>query len=231
MGKHERGYERVERDFYPTRERWVTEALLAHVDLAGLSVWEPATGEGDMAEVLKTSGAARVYCTDIVARGYQLDALCDFTAAPLPALMREAHIDAVITNPPLGLRNRTAERFIEVGLEHIARGGILALLLPADFDSAARRRPLFDACPWFAGRITLTRRIAWFDRSDGRRVAPKENHSWFLWEHRALRARAAPILRYAPSSPASQPDLAARHHCQVAFRPDDHGIRTMNGRS
>ena len=69
MGKHEAGYARVERDFYPTRERWVTEALLAHLDLAGLTVWEPATGEGDMAEVLKTSGAARVYCSDIMDRG------------------------------------------------------------------------------------------------------------------------------------------------------------------
>jgi hypothetical protein len=30
-------------------------------------VWEPAAGEGDMAKVLlKTAGAARVYCSDIV---------------------------------------------------------------------------------------------------------------------------------------------------------------------
>jgi len=26
MGKHETGYRRMERDFYPTREAWVAEA-------------------------------------------------------------------------------------------------------------------------------------------------------------------------------------------------------------
>jgi hypothetical protein len=228
MGKHGRGYRRVERDFYPT-PAWVTEALLEHVDLRGRVVWEPAAGQGHIAEPLKASGAARVFCTDVVRRDYPLDGVHDFTAS-MPPPIRE-RVDVIVTNPPGGLRNRLAERFVEIGLEHIARGGLLALLLPADFDSAARRRQLFDACPWYAGKITLTRRVAWFARSDGKRPAPKENHAWHLWLRTPLRAWAAPILRYAPSSPASQPDLAARHHFQGAFRPDDHGIRTMNGRS
>ena len=33
MGKHEASYARVERDLYPTRETWVTEALLAHIEM------------------------------------------------------------------------------------------------------------------------------------------------------------------------------------------------------
>src|SRR5262245_344344 len=40
MGKHETGYTRVERDLYPT-PHWVVAALAEHVDLTGLSVWEP----------------------------------------------------------------------------------------------------------------------------------------------------------------------------------------------
>ena len=45
MGKHENGYVRVDKDFYPT-PAWVVEALAEHVDLRGRTVWEPACGDG-----------------------------------------------------------------------------------------------------------------------------------------------------------------------------------------
>jgi hypothetical protein len=59
MGKHGTTPPHVERDYYPTPPG-VTNALLEHVDVAGKTVWEPATGTGQMAEVLKAAGAARV---------------------------------------------------------------------------------------------------------------------------------------------------------------------------
>ena len=68
MGKHETGYARVERDLYPT-PHWVVSALAEHVDLRGLTVWEPACGDGRMAEALRLQGCARVYTSDIVNRG------------------------------------------------------------------------------------------------------------------------------------------------------------------
>ena len=204
MGKHETSYARVERDFYPTRETWVTEALLAHVDLAGRIVWEPATGQGDMAEVLKASNAGRVWCSDIAEYGYPLDAVCDFTSgkALRPrinfATGGNTRADAIITNPPGGPRNTLAERFVETGLQHIAGGGLLALLLPADFDCAGSRRRFFADCPLFRAKLVLTRRIVWFIRPDGKRKAPKENHSWFIWEWTMLRGRSTPSVFYAP---------------------------------
>jgi hypothetical protein len=197
VGKHEAGYARVIRDHYPTRERWVTEALLAHVDLTGLRIWEPATGAGDIAEVLKASGAARVHCSDIADYGYPLDEVRDFTVTTAAATAA-TRFDAIITNPPQGRRNSLAESFIAAGLHHIMYGGLLALLLPADFDSAARRRPLFAECAWFTAKIVLTRRIVWFERTDGVRAAPKENHCWFIWQRTPLRERAAPRVLYAP---------------------------------
>jgi hypothetical protein len=196
VGKHETGFDRVPHDLYPTRERWVTEALLAHIDLRDLVVWEPAAGCGDMAEVLKSSGAERVICTDIVDRGYPLDAIHDFTSRRRPDFAERVH--AIITNPPGGPRNTTAERFIEMGLRHIWHGGLLALLLPTDFDSAGRRRHLFGGCRWFAGRIVLTRRIVWFERQDGAREAPKENHMWAVWQRTALRRPPPPMTLYGP---------------------------------
>src|SRR5262249_14454044 len=153
MGKHETGYARVARDLYPTRERWVTEALLAHVDLSGRSVWEPAAGHGDMADVLKASGAD-VFCSDVVKHGYTLDAVCDFTLTK-PGRW----FGSIVTNPPGGVRNSLAEQFVETGLRSLSAGQVLALLLPADFDSAASRRQWFADCPQFKAKIVLTKRI------------------------------------------------------------------------
>jgi hypothetical protein len=45
VGKHEIGFARIERDFYPTPS-WVVEALAEHVDLAGMRVWECADDDG-----------------------------------------------------------------------------------------------------------------------------------------------------------------------------------------
>lgn len=187
MGKHEIGYERVERDFYPT-PAWVTAALAEHVALTGLHVWEPACGTGSMAEALCAAGAT-VCATDIEDRGYdKIDLILDFTAPP-PRMF----YDGICTNPPYGLRNKLAERFIELGLERIPDDGFLALLLPNDFDSAKSRRHLFADCPSFSAKIVLTRRIVWFEHDQ--RAAPKENHSWFVWRKSY---RLQPVILYGP---------------------------------
>jgi hypothetical protein len=193
MGKHETGYARVERDFYPT-PAWVIEALAEHVELAGMRIWEPACGDGRMSEALKAAGAS-VYSTDIEDRGYAgLDAVFDFLVArPAPALFKK-----IVTNPPYGEDNKTAVKFVERGLQHIGSGGSLALLLPNDFDSAKSRRHLFADCLDFVAKIVLTRRIKWFEPPPGERnKSPKENHAWFLWCSTARRVRS-PIIRYAP---------------------------------
>jgi hypothetical protein len=197
MGKHETGYARVEKDLYRTREAWVTRALLEHASVAGLRTWEMAAGLGDMVKVLKADGA-HVYCSDIVDRGYPLDAVFDFMSASLPPNLE---FDCMITNPAYGDRNKLAERFIEVGLTRIPPHGFLALLLPRDFDSAVTRRHLFNDCRAFDATIVLTKRIVWFEPADGERKGPKENHAWFVWSHRPLlRAGSRPVVLYGPRS-------------------------------
>jgi hypothetical protein len=146
MGKHETGFERVDRDLYPT-PAWAVEALAEHVDITGKVIWECATGTGQMAEALKAAGAARVYCTDIVRRDYPLDGLFDFTSAGKPRNLPS--IDLIVTNPTYGQGNRLAVKFIESGLRRITNRGTLALLLPIDFDSAKTRSHLFRDCPHF----------------------------------------------------------------------------------
>jgi hypothetical protein len=194
MGKHEAGYARVERDFYPT-PAWVTEALLDHLNIEGKTIWEPAAGGGDMVQPLRRAGAAFVHATDIEERDYRLHGIRDFTKRQAPDL----RLEAIITNPPFGKRGALAEAFIRAGLWHLEWGvRLLALLLPADFDSAASRQRLFGS-PYFAAKIVLTRRIVWFERSDGVREAPKENHAWFIW--RMPCPHGPPALLYQRPAP------------------------------
>jgi hypothetical protein len=192
MGKHENGYARVERDGYPT-PTWCARALVEHVHLEGLRIWEPAAGSGHLARGLETVGA-RVFASDI-----DRHPRFDFLTPGLPAGLRQ--FDGIVTNPPWGAGNRLAVAFIEAGLQRIAScGGFLALLLPTDFDSARTRLHLFHD-PRFVARISLTSRPVWFERADGERPAPKENCAWFVWQRQVLRAPAPPIARHAIAHP------------------------------
>jgi hypothetical protein len=176
MGKHDSGYERVDKDFYPT-PGWVTGALCEYVDLLGKQVWECACGNGRMSEPLKAAGAV-VRSTDIEDRGYAgFDGRFDFLSAAEPLFS----FDSIVTNPAWGKDNRTAEAFVEIGLRRTEKRGSLALLLPIDFDSGITRRKFFGDCPRFAGKLVLMRRVAWFSRTDGKREAPKENVAWYFW--------------------------------------------------
>jgi hypothetical protein len=212
MGKHETGYQRIERDYYPTPP-WATEALLAHVDIRGRPIWECACGDGRMAEVLKAAGA-QVYSTDIVDRGYAgFDALHDYVRDPYPT----SPFEGVITNPPFGPRGKLAELFIEIGLKSMD-DGFLALLLPTDFDSAKTRAHLFGACPEFAAKIVLNRRVKWFENPLKPKMSPKENSAWFLWGNIAVRhTHRPPVIAYAPHPTQSlfdaglQPQRPCRH--------------------
>jgi hypothetical protein len=201
MGKHDDGYARIPRDLFPTPP-WPTQALCQHVAVAGRTVWELASGTDQMAVELRAAGA-RVYCTDIHDYGCQ-DEVFDFLSGRRPRL---DHWDGAITNPPFGPRGKTAEGFIKVGLRLLPPGGLLALLLPLDFDSAITRHDLFGGCPHFRGKIVLLRRIVWFARMDGKREAPKENHAWFVWTNgpsdMLAWAHSEPVIRYASGRPSA----------------------------
>ena len=188
MGKHETGYERQDRDFYPTPD-WPIEALAEHVELRGKRILECACGDGRMARVLEAAGA---YVTAFDIADYGYGGVRDFLRDEFPE-----QFDGTITNPPYGPRGKTAEAFIETGIRRLGNT-FLALLLPADFDSAATRRRFFDECTAFTAKIILTRRVKWFQNPTNPKVTPKENSAWFLWERAVLRVRRPPIILYAP---------------------------------
>jgi hypothetical protein len=67
-------YARRERDDYPTPD-WVTETVIPHLKAMGANtIWEPAAGEGSMADALLSAGF-RVVSTDL-AKGRNCDQVC-----------------------------------------------------------------------------------------------------------------------------------------------------------
>jgi hypothetical protein len=150
-----------------------------------------------MVEALRQQGCARVHTSDIVDYGWGQDEVLDFLSPQAPKLGR---FDLGATNPPFGSGGRLATGFIEAGLRRLPVGGMLALLLPCDFDSGKTRARYFGDCPHFLGKIVLRRRVVWFENPDPKKENPKENTAWFLWERSPLRARRSPIILYAPAN-------------------------------
>ena len=182
MSQRKSGYERKERDLYHTPE-WVTKCLLDHIPIHVGKVWEPAAGDGHMAEVLKER--FDVWQSDIYPT-QNLDAVADFLVSKLPE-----SFSAIITNPPYD----KALNFIELALRLTEpRNGFVAMLLRSDYDHAKTRRHLFEDCPSFSKKIILRKRIAWVVEDNGKpKSSPSFNHCWMIWDHQH---KGPPILAY-----------------------------------
>lgn len=164
-------FERKQNDLYET-EAWATEALLRHVSVSGIVVWEPAAGNHAIVGVLRAAGAS-VATSDIVEYDHRHDALVDFLA-PRFSYKNPPH-DSIITNPPYGRGNRDAVRFAELALERCP--GTVALLLTAKFDFGKTRRHLFADNPRFMAKIALLDRISWAGNGE----TGTEDHAWYVW--------------------------------------------------
>jgi len=148
MSQRESGYQRKPLDQYET-PAWVTLALIPHLPEFIGKIWEPASGSGKMVAALRQTGF------DVV--GSDITQGVDFLRqAP------ETGVSAIITNPPYAL----ARVFIERAL-HFDDTRIVAMLLRTDFDHAASRAHLFSDCAMFAKKVVLTKRIRWFEGSNG----------------------------------------------------------------
>jgi hypothetical protein len=174
MSQRDSGYQRIELDNYETPE-WVTEIIVPEIrerlKPSGV-VYEPAAGSGKMLAVL--------------AKHFNCDA-DDISGGRDFLKCTHYNQSAIVTNPPY----QHAAAFIERALLLTEPHGFVAMLLRTDFDHAQGRQHLFSACEEFAKKIVLTRRIKWFEDSNG---APSFNHAWFVWDHRH---QGPPTLAYA----------------------------------
>lgn len=178
MSRVDSNYERKERDLYETPE-WVTQAVIPFLPSPPLKIWEPACGNGAIVRVLADNGYD-VYATDKV-DGEDFFEMKDPVGA-----------DGILTNPPY----TDSAVFIQHAIDVMQRQrGFVAMLLPVDYDSAKSRRYLFAECPIFSKKIVLLRRIVWFERDDGKKAAPSENHAWMIW---SWRHQGPPTIAWAP---------------------------------
>jgi hypothetical protein len=178
MSQRSSGYQRLK---VYTTPSWVTETLIGFIVARPGTIWEPACGEGGMAEVLR--GQFAVLATDI-------DRGEDFLKRDR---IPNSSIRGIVTNPPYEL----AEEFCRHALALTKSvGGFVAMLLRCDFDHAKTRSDLFRDCAAFAKKIVLTKRIVWFVEYDGRpKASPSFNHAWFLWSHEH---QGPPTIAYGP---------------------------------
>jgi hypothetical protein len=185
MSRNTTDYRLLPRDKYYT-PAWVSKELFNHVKFE--TIFDPACGGNHIVEAAES--------VSIVAHGSDLDDGHDFLE---DATVRRN----IVTNPPYGTGGKLALRFIEHALNVTKRAsGIVAMLLPIDFDSASTRRHVFQNCRVFSRKLILTKRIRWANLPQ-KKNGPQKNHAWFVWDHTNV---APPVLIYSPI--ASDPQSA-----------------------
>jgi hypothetical protein len=161
-------------DFFPTPP-WATRALCEHVlhgALAPLSVWEPAAGEGHIAEVLREYfGQVRASDVFDYGRGYEVGS---FIGSGLD-VAAASPVDWVVTNPPFNLACEFALRALSV-----ARVGVALLVRSAWAEGADRWDRLFSPHPptliaQFVERVPMVK--GGWDPDASSATA----YSWFVW--------------------------------------------------
>jgi hypothetical protein len=140
-------------DYFPTPP-WATRALMERVlphlgSRPATSAWEPACGEGHIAEVLREY-FGKVVATDIHDYGYQ-DRLIDFTSEKT-----QGFEDWIITNPPFG---DLTEQFVLRALKQ-AHVGVAMFVRLQWLESGGRYENIFRDNPptliaFFAERVPL----------------------------------------------------------------------------
>lgn len=171
MSRRNSGYQLTPNELYSTPP-WVTRTI-ADIVPRNHHIWEPACGLGLMAGELKRLGY-RVTASDLD-KGKNF-----FSCKPPKSFI------SIVTNPPF----KQSQAFIERAL-HLTKPtvGMVAMLLPSDYDHAKERRHLFADHPAFCTAVVLTKRIKWFDGPKG----PSENHKWFIWN---WRNHSPPVIVY-----------------------------------
>jgi hypothetical protein len=164
----ESGYERNAADAYWTPE-WCVDVLLKHVSWINSKVypvWEPACGTGNICRALLRNGYSYI-ATDLHSHGFGAPGL-DFFSTPLPG-----KISAIITNPPYEFSDEFVGRAIDL---MIPVGGMVAMLLRNEWDSASSRTRLLDRLTL---KLVLTKRPRW---STDDKASPRHNFAWFVWD-------------------------------------------------
>lgn len=164
-------HERAEYDYYATEPKAVEKLL--ELETFAPVIWEPACGQGHIAEVLKEKGY-KVLCSDLIDRGYGTGGI-DF----LKADIYEVFDGDIVTNPPYNV----ALDFIKKALDVVKPGKKVAMLLKIQFLEGKKRKDFFSKFPPRTIYVSRSRiRCAPNGDFDNFRNGSTICYAWYVWE-------------------------------------------------
>lgn len=158
--------ERELNDYYATEPKAV-ELLLEKEEFSHY-ILEPACGEGQISEVLKSKGYD-VLSTDLIDRGYGVQA--DFFD------IKEWDGD-IVTNPPY----KCAKEFVLHALDIVPNGNKIAMFLKIQFLESKGRRALFDSNPPKVVYVSSARLHCAINGDFENMAGNAMCYCWYVWE-------------------------------------------------
>ena len=171
-------------DWYPT-PAYATKALLRRESF-GNTIWEPAAGDGALAEVCRQHGIETI-CSDLNDYNYCRSGI-DF-------LMEQSRAaDCLITNPPY----RLAEDFISHAI-HLGCTKHAYLLRLSFLEGVGRHQRLFSKHPPARIHVFSHRLTIW--RGDQQQTSTGTTaYAWFVWDKdwpvKSRLGLAAPVIEW-----------------------------------
>lgn len=162
---------REENDFYATDPKAMTELL--KYESFNKNIWECASGEGNLSEVLKEHGHT-VFSTDLIDRGYQ-DWIVDFLKVDEDIIFK----GDIVTNPPF----KYTTQFILKALDSVPEGNKVAMFLKINYLSGkARYKEIYSKFPpqrvyVFSNRIACSKN----NTKEGFKGGAMD-YVWMIWE-------------------------------------------------
>ena len=175
-------------DFYPTPPE-ATRALLRRESF-GPTIWEPAAGNGALANVCRRQGIETI-CSDLNDYGY-----CPSGIDFLMEQTRQA--DHLITNPPY----RLAEDFISHAI-HLGCTKHAYLLRLSFLEGVGRHQRLFSQHPPARIHVFSHRLTIWRGDQDQTSTGTTA-YAWFVWDRlhggKSRLALPAPVIEWIPDA-------------------------------
>lgn len=167
--------EREKNDFYATDTIAIDKLL--KVEMPRKCIWEPAAGNGHLAERLRDYGYY-VIASDIVERNYKLDFVRDF----LQIEAVDTYDHDILTNPPY----KYAKEFVLKALDLVGDGHKVYMFLKLTFlEGKSRYKELFSKYPpkviyVFSERVMCAKNGEFEKMKQGGGSAVA--YAWFVWE-------------------------------------------------
>ena len=171
--------EREKNDYYATDPQAVRDFISAWVDRDGnrfhQNIWEPACGEGNIAEVFRDLDHS-VFASDLICRGYGEQ--FDFLSGSAADIGISTWRGDIVTNPPY--KGNLDTDFIRRSLELVEQGSYVIMLFKVQFLASKKRKLFFEQYPIRYVYIHSSRiKILKNNQPGGSNAL---DYAWYVWQ-------------------------------------------------